>query len=171
MHDFLDKIWLDMHRASKHHTVLIFQGGGMRHLGWHRLCNMCLRVIVTDKQGALCGNPAQVWQDFWAQCPKPSKHVLSSPWKQWFFAHVPCHHSRVLFCKTDVLSTGNGQSIVPAGLLQWKSSVSQMCVQWRQLSVEWKLFEICKMKKLVNRAGRMKTRLCKDKRRRKQQII
>lgn len=44
---FLDKIWIDMHRTSKHHTVLlIFQSGGKRDLGWHSA--MCVWELLSQ---------------------------------------------------------------------------------------------------------------------------
>lgn len=69
-----------MRRRSKHYAViLILQGTGVGV--WETLDDMgsavCVWECATDKREWLCGEPAQIWQGFLAQCPKPGKHVLS----------------------------------------------------------------------------------------------
>lgn len=75
---FIDKIWVETGRRSKHHAViLIIQGTGM--VGWETLGDTCTSVCVwecdKDKREWLCGDTAQVWQDFLAQCWKPGKRT------------------------------------------------------------------------------------------------
>lgn len=152
MHAFLEKIWLDIHRISKHHTVLlIFQGGRMRDLGWHR-SSKCVRELLSQtskndsvgsqlKSGRTSELSVQNQANmYWANLGgNASLFMCCSAWSQ---PGSLCHYSRVFFCRMDALPTSNGQSIVPGGLLLWKYFGTRMHVQWRQLSVEWKLFEI-----------------------------